>query len=241
MTSVSNDLPTRLPSAILFDLDGTLLDSASDLTYAIGEMLEALGYPKVGIEKIVTWVGNGLQKLIERALVDAKLNLSEMSDIYPKAKQVFDRAYNEACETPSGLYPGVRELLSYCNEQALPIALITNKPEHYTHMLLNGLDLASHFGAIIGGDTLAEKKPSALPLLHAAKTLNVDITDCWMVGDSASDVEAAKAAGCPVVGLTYGYNHGRPISVEAPNWLCDSLKELQDRLVNLYSQSSALV
>jgi phosphoglycolate phosphatase len=232
---------TTLPSAILFDLDGTLLDSAPDLTHSVDQMLLSLGYPKAGIDKVVTWVGNGLQKLIERALVDAKLNLSEMSEIYPQAKSLFDRFYNEACSTPSGLYPGVREILSYCNQQEIPVGLITNKPEHFTHMLLDGLGLAACFGVVIGGDTLAEKKPSALPLLHAAETLNVDIVKCWMVGDSASDVEAARAAGCPVVGLTYGYNHGRPISVESPDWLCDSLKELQDRLVNLYSQSSALV
>lgn len=229
-----------LPTAILFDLDGTLLDSAPDLTQAVDEMLLSLGFPKAGIEKVVTWVGNGLQKLIERALVDAKLNLSQISEIYPEAKSVFDRSYNDVCQTPSGLYPGVRELLTYCNEQEIPIALITNKPEHYTFMLLNGLDLASHFGVIVGGDTLAEKKPSALPLLHAAETLKVDISHCWMVGDSSSDITAANAAGCFSVGMSYGYNHGKPIDHEHPGWRCDSLKELQQRLVNLYSQASAL-
>lgn len=228
-----------IPRAVLFDLDGTLLDSAPDLADSIDQMLVSLGFAPAGIERVITWVGNGLQKLIERALENAQLAPDQISELYPKAKIIFDRVYNAACERPSGLYPGVQELLSYCQKQSLPIALITNKPEHFTLKLLDGLHLRSHFDVILGGDSLAQKKPSPLPLLHAAKELSVPIQSCWMVGDSSSDIGAAKAAGCYSVGLSYGYNHGRPISEECPDWQCESLKQLQDRLVNLYSQDSA--
>ena len=231
---------TFSPDAIFFDLDGTLIDSAPDLTRAIDQMLDELGFPAAGMDKVSTWVGNGAQKLIERALRDAGLKPGEIESIYSQARAFFDRFYSSCCDQAAGLYPGAEELLRFCNDQSIPLALITNKPEQFTYQILDSLSLKDCFNVIIGGDSLSEKKPSALPLQYASDALKVSIESCWMIGDSNSDISAAKTAGCYSVGVSYGYNHGRPISDENPDWLCDSLKQLQQRLVNLYSQPSDL-
>ena len=229
----------QLPKAVLFDLDGTLIDSASDLTVAVDRMLSALSLPKAGFERVSSWIGNGAQKLIERALTFAVSESSasgSSKDLYLEARSIFDRVYSECCARATGLYPGAEELLLWCREVDLPLALITNKPEQFTHQILSSLSLAQYFQVVVGGDTLEERKPSSLPLTFSANQLGVDLDDCWMVGDSRSDVVAGRSAGCSVIGMTYGYNHGRSVAEENPDFVCDSLNILLDRLKRLHSE-----
>ncbi|GAA3910286.1 phosphoglycolate phosphatase [Litoribacillus peritrichatus] len=231
-----------LPKAIFFDLDGTLIDSAADLTVAVDQMLIELNLPVAGFDRVSGWIGNGAQKLIERALIFAQPDLSTSQALveYTQARTVFDRVYGACCQKAKGLYPGAEELLAYCSMQQIPLALITNKPEAFTRLILNGLALTSKFKVIVGGDTLPERKPSALPLRYAADKMKVNPADCWMIGDSMSDVAAAKNAGCTSVAVSYGYNHGRPVAEELPDLLCDSLNEVQQLMSQPLKQGAAL-
>ena len=258
----------RRPEAIFFDLDGTLIDSAFDLTRAIDQMLLELAVKissgallqdkagaegsvmegvyslssVAGIEKVSAWIGDGAQALIERALADAITPVSDLIDVtdlvnqlYFEARFVFDRVYGDCCTQASGLYEGAQALLNNLKSKNIPLALITNKPEGFTRQILASLELISCFSVVVGGDTLAEKKPSSLPLVYCADKLDVNLDACWMVGDSSSDMQAAKTAGCTSIAVSYGYNHGRPIARENPDWQCDSLKQLHQQLLSLYS------
>jgi phosphoglycolate phosphatase len=142
------------------------------------------------------------------------------------AHQRFLEAYGRAPEEGSRLYPGVRDFLAALQARGLPMALITNKPARFVPPLLRSFELDGFFGLTLGGDSLAEKKPHPAPLLHAAAHFGVAPARCLMVGDSRHDIEAARRAGCPVAAVTYGYNHGEPVTASGPDWVVDSLPEL---------------
>ena len=265
ISEINAKRPLVFPDAIFFDLDGTLIDSVSDLTVAIDKMLNSLHqdlpnlkneFPLVkdiatvaGEEKVAGWIGNGAQKLVERALFDAVLIKEtfegvEVDDssvektfsrLYSIARSLFDRFYAQSCTNATGLYSGAKELLNWLSEVEVPITLITNKPASFTDQILTSLELKPKFSVILGGDSLAKKKPDPMPLQYCLDTLQLAANNCWMVGDSKSDVAAAKAAGCISIGVSYGYNHGRPIDDETPCWRSDSLKQLHEQLLSLYS------
>ena len=217
------------PQMILIDLDGTLVDSVPDLAYCVDAMLQALGRPPHGEAKVRDWVGNGVERLVRRALtgtLDGEPEEAAFQQAYP----LFLDLYAENTSQRSRLYPGVREGLDYLTSAGYALGCVTNKAARFSEPLLRDLGVYEAFGILISGDTLDRKKPDPLPLRHAAEHFGVQPGDALMVGDSVSDVKAARAAGFQVVCVSYGYNHGRDIREAAPDAVIDSLAELKGLL-----------
>jgi phosphoglycolate phosphatase len=220
---------TRWPAAALFDLDGTLADSALDLAAAVDQTLAQLGRPSVGIDQVRQWIGHGAAVLIRRALAGkADWQPASAADeaLFEQAMALFFKYYEIANGQHAKVYPGVMECLNRLQQMNCPMAIVTNKPEQFVAPLLKQLKLDGYFQLIIGGDTLASKKPDPEPLLHAMGKLNGRPATTVMVGDSAADVEAAKAAGIACVAVTYGYNFGNSVPALGANAVVDSLSEL---------------
>lgn len=217
------------PEMILMDIDGTLVDSVPDLAFCTDTMMEKLSLPPRGETKVRHWVGNGVERLIKRALVD---NLEGEPDeaLYQKAEPIFLTLYQENTSKRSYLYPGVRDGLDWLKSQGYRLGSVTNKAARFTHPLLGELGIIDYFELIVSGDTLLEKKPHPAPLLHAARFFGVAPEKALMIGDSVSDVKAARAAGFRIICLSYGYNHGEDIRDSHPDGVIDSLIELKDLL-----------
>jgi phosphoglycolate phosphatase len=227
--------------AVLFDLDGTLIDSVPDLAAAIDVMLESVGKAPAGEVKVNRWVGNGAAALVKRALADRDdgdeihharyLNAREDEE-YASAYSVFECAYAHRLTTGTGLYDGVLSVLSALVSVDIKLGLITNKPRRFTVPLLKALGIDHYFSEVLCGDDLEFKKPHPLPVLTALKNLSVSAQQAIMVGDSISDIKSASAAGVKMVAVTYGYNHGISIT-DARNecqadMTIDKIKQLLD-------------
>lgn len=213
---------------VAFDLDGTLIDSVPDLAAALAHAFNEEGLTPPSAEAVSGWVGNGAQVLTERALAWA-LDVAEHTlDKALKARvyAAFLRYYGEAPHRLTQLYPGVADALAALQEAGFVLVLVTNKPERFIAPLLSHFAIDACFSLRLGGDSLARKKPDPLPLLHAAAHFDVPASACVMVGDSRHDMAAGTAAGFATVALTYGYNHGEPISQSMPDALLDSLAGL---------------
>ena len=217
------------PKLIMIDLDGTLVDSVPDLAYCIDEMMVKLGLQKWGETQVRHWVGNGVPKLVERALT-GELEGQPIKEVFDVAYPIFLDLYEDNNAQRSYLYDGVREGLDYLKSQGYQLGCVTNKLEQFTHPLLKVLGIFSDFKIIISGDTLAKRKPDPMPLLYCAEHFNLKPEECLMLGDSVSDVKAARAAGFDIICMSYGYNHGNDISVENPDLVIDSMNQLSDHL-----------
>lgn len=212
---------------LIFDLDGTLVDSAPDLALSINAMLEQLGRDTFDEQTIRHWVGNGAEVLIKRALSGASEIAPGISDeLYLKAREAFMAYYTEHLCVASKLYPGVAEALEALQSESRPMAIVTNKPGCFTQPLLEELGIAHYFSLVLSGDSLPKKKPDPLPLLHTAEHFSVAPERILMIGDSKNDILAAKAAGCQALGLTYGYNYGEDIALSQPEAVSSDLREL---------------
>jgi phosphoglycolate phosphatase len=219
----------KKPKMILIDVDGTLVDSVPDLAFCVDEMMRRLGRPVHGEAKVRNWVGNGVERLVRRALVgqlDGEPSDAEYAEAYP----IFLALYAENTSKRSHLYPGVREGLAYLKSQGYPLGCVTNKAAQFTLPLLKDLGVHDEFGIVVSGDTLPVKKPDPQPLLYAARHFGVAPQDSLMLGDSKSDVSAARAAGFQIVCMSYGYNHGEDIRRYAPDAVIDSMAELPSLL-----------
>lgn len=203
------------PEAVLFDLDGTLVDSVPDLAAAVDQMLLSLGREPAGEEKVRRWVGNGAAALIRRALADHDDDAQWTDEsMFDQANAEFGLAYTRQLTQATGFYPGVKEVLDNLHGTEIRMALITNKPRQFTIPLLSSLGISDYFSCVICGDDLEQRKPHPEPILFALKKLGVASESALMVGDSVSDIVAAKAAGVLTVAVTYGYNHGSPVEEE---------------------------
>ena len=222
-------MKTFQPKLIMIDLDGTLVDSVPDLAYCIDEMMVKLGLQKWGETQVRHWVGNGVPKLVERALT-GELDGQPIREVFDAAYPIFLDLYEDNNAQRSYLYDGVREGLDYLKSQGYQLGCVTNKSEQFTHPLLKVLGIFNDFKIIISGDTLAKRKPDPMPLLYCAEHFNLKPEDCLMLGDSVSDVKAARAAGFDIICMSYGYNHGNDISVENPDLVIDSMSQLSDHL-----------
>ena len=211
---------------ILIDVDGTLVDSVPDLAYCVDEMMKQLGMPVRGEAAVRTWVGNGVERLTRRALIN-QLDGEPDEALFEKAYPIFLELYAANTSKRSVLYPGVREGLDYLKSAGYKLGCVTNKVSQFTLPLLKDLGVHDEFEIIICGDTLAEKKPHPMPLLHAAEFFGVKPENALMVGDSISDVKAARAAGFQIVCMSYGYNHGVDIREANPDAVIDSMAQLQ--------------
>ena len=213
------------PKMVLIDVDGTLVDSVPDLAYCVDEMLKQLGMPTRGEEAVREWVGNGVVRLTERALVN-DLNGYPDQALFDKAMPIFNELYAENTSKRSKLYDGVLDGMEFLKSLDLKIGCVTNKAAQFTIPLLKDLGLHDEFEVIICGDTLEKKKPDPAPLLYASKQLGVKPEESLMLGDSKSDVKAARAADFAIICVSYGYNHGEDIRHYEPDAVIDSMAEL---------------
>ncbi|HYN79269.1 MAG TPA: phosphoglycolate phosphatase [Lamprocystis sp. (in: g-proteobacteria)] len=214
------------PKMILIDLDGTLIDSVPDLSYSVDAMMARLGRPPRGEAAVRTWVGNGVERLVKRALT-GELEGEPAAADYDLAYPIFLEIYAENTSKRSTLYPGVRAGLDGLRAAGYPLGCVTNKAARFTLPLLAELGVRDDFGIVVSGDTLPEKKPHPAPLLHAARHFGVAPADALMIGDSVSDVKAARAAGFAIICTSYGYNHGQDIREAHPDAVIDSFTELR--------------
>ena len=222
-------MAVRKPKMILIDVDGTLVDSVPDLAYCVDEMMKALGREPYGEAKVRDWVGNGVERLTRRALI-GQLDGEPSDEDFAKGYPIFLDLYKDNTSKRSCLYPGVREGLDYMKSQGYLLGCVTNKDAQFTIPLLKGLGIYDEFGIVVSGDTLPVKKPDPQPLLHAAAHFGVGAEDSLMLGDSKSDVTAARNAGFRIVCMSYGYNHGEDIRNYNPDAVIDSMEELKTLL-----------
>jgi phosphoglycolate phosphatase len=214
---------------ILIDVDGTLVDSVPDLAYCADEMMRQLGRQARGAAQVRNWVGNGVERLVRRVLIgqlDGEPSDADFAEAYP----IFLALYAENTAERSRLFPGVTEGLDYLESRGYRLGCVTNKAAQFTIPLLKALGIYHKFGIVVSGDTLPVKKPDPGPLLHAAAHFGVPAEKSLMLGDSRSDVAAARAAGFQIICMSYGYNHGEDIRRYAPDAVIDSMAELPSLL-----------
>ncbi|MBR9789090.1 phosphoglycolate phosphatase [Vibrio sp. J1-1] len=212
---------------IAFDLDGTLLDSVPDLAIAADQAVQALGYPSVSIEQVRDYVGNGADVLIGRSLSQSLTINPDLSDeLRAEARELFDDFYEQSGHKLSHLYPTVKETLAELHQAGFTLAVVTNKPSKFVPHILEQHGIAQYFVDVLGGDAFPEKKPNPVALNWLMEKHQVQPGEMLMVGDSKNDILAAKNAGCTSFGLTYGYNHGEPISASNPDFVADKLSEI---------------
>ncbi|MGW8248180.1 MAG: phosphoglycolate phosphatase [Acidiferrobacterales bacterium] len=214
---------------VLIDVDGTLVDSVPDLAYCVDEMMQQLDMPVRGKANVRNWVGNGVERLVRRALTNS-LDGEPDDASFEKAYPIFLDLYADNTSKRSILYPGVKEGIAYLKSAGYKLGCVTNKAAQFTEPLLKDLGIYDNFSIVISGDTLPQKKPDPAPLLHAAEFFGVSPDDALMLGDSVSDVKAARAAGFQIICMSYGYNHGEDIRTANPDAVIDSMAELPELL-----------
>ena len=223
---------------LIFDFDGTLIDSVPDLADATNVMLSQLGLPAYPLKTIEKWVGNGARLLVERALsgsvdVDDSLIVADVE----AAEQLFFEAYAAHDVSKTVAYPDVDSGLRQLKDAGFTLALVTNKPIRFVPHILAGMGWTPLFDMVLGGDSLPVKKPDPAPLLHVCTTLNFEPTQAFMIGDSINDILAGQNAGIETLALSYGYNYGNDIRDSKPNQTFDTFAELLSWLLKNESES----
>ena len=212
--------------SVTIDLDGTLLDTVPDLAAAANGMMRELGRPEFPLAVVASFVGRGIPKLVERCLPDID------ATAVAAAQDIFRRHYAIENGRRSTLFPGVLEGLQAFRAAGLPMAVITNKAATFTEPLLLATALAPWFGFAVSGDSLPEKKPHPMPLLHACERMGTRPAENLHIGDSRHDAAAARAAGCPVFIVPYGYNEGDDVQEIDCDAIVASLAEAATRISN---------
>ena len=195
------------PQALILDLDGTLVDTLGDFVAVLGLTLADLGLPAVERGFVERTIGRGGEHLVRQTLA----HVGAKPGLFDHAWSLYQSHYADVNGAHAAVYPGVVEGLALLRELQLPLAVLTNKPAAPARELLRRKGLAGHFRHVFGGDDFPRKKPDPLPLLKTCEALGTAPSATWMVGDSRNDAEAARGAGCPVVLMTYGYNHGEDV------------------------------
>ena len=226
-------------TAVIVDLDGTIVDTLGDFVLALNLMLSDLAPPyrahRVDRAAVARLVGKGSEHLIRSVLsqvgaasggVDPGDSGVQADALYGQAWASYQRHYLRINGQQAVVYPGVVAGLRQLRAQGLKMACLTNKPTAFARQLLESKGLAGFFEFTFGGDAFARKKPDPLPLLKTCEALGTPPQRTLMVGDSSNDAQAARAAGCPVVLVTYGYNHGEPIRAVDADAFADSLQQL---------------
>ena len=212
---------------LIFDLDGTLINSALDLALAVNYMLKQLGRESFDEEVIHGWVGNGALTLVKRALSGTREVDDNLDEAYvEKSLTIFLDYYEKNLCNATLPYPHVIETLTTLKEKGYILAIVTNKPFAFVSPILKGLGMDDLFALILGGDSLSKKKPHPQPLLHVCESLEIEVKNAVMIGDSKNDILAANACGMDSVGVTYGYNYGEEIGVYKPSVIIDDFGEL---------------
>ena len=203
--------------SVVFDLDGTLIDSVPDLALAVDLMLEELQYPKAGENRVREWIGNGADILVKRALTWAQEGFVPERQQLREARALFDKHYAANLTVGSRLYAGVLDTLARLRQQGLPLGMVTTTPSAFVRPLLEKFGLSDYFSVVLGGDDVVVRKPHPAALYLVLGTLGLRPQELLFVGDSENDIKAAKAAGCLSVGLSYGYNYGESIALSEPD------------------------
>jgi len=216
---------------LIFDLDGTLINSALDLGLAINYMLAKIGRNPFEDTTIHHWVGNGAEILVRRAL-SASRDIDEDLDIelVEEALGIFLYSYENNLANATVTYAGVKDTLQELKSQAYTLAIVTNKPFRFVQPILESLNLDNIFELVLGGDSLEEKKPHPEPLLYVCDTFDIPIEESLMIGDSKNDILAANACEMDSVAVTYGYNYGEDIRKHNPSIVIDAFSELLEYL-----------
>ncbi|MCV6637578.1 phosphoglycolate phosphatase [Candidatus Albibeggiatoa sp. nov. NOAA] len=223
-------MTTFNPNLVLIDLDGTLVDSVPDLAFAVDHMMMALEMPQHGETKVRQWVGNGIEKLVKRALTD-DMDEEPEAELFEQGLQIFKGSYAECNGRHSQLYDGVQDGLGWLKQEGFTVACITNKAQQFTTPLLDKLGILGEFELVVSGDSLPKKKPDPMPLLHSAAHFSITPSKALMIGDSMTDVKAARNAEFgAVICVTYGYNHGIDIREANPDSVIDSFAQLPQLL-----------
>jgi phosphoglycolate phosphatase len=213
--------PNRIAAAIV-DLDGTMVDTVGDFEQALTRTLADLGLPPVDRAFITRTVGRGSMHLLKQTLA----HVGGAPEALETAWTHYQRHYAEVNGTHAEVYPGVAEGLAAMRARGWKLACVTNKPRAFALALLEAKGLRDAFELVFGGDSFERHKPDPLPLVKTCETLGAAPAHTLMVGDSRNDAEAAHAAGCPVVLVSYGYNHGEPVADARPDRVIDRLDEL---------------
>lgn len=226
--------------AAMVDLDGTMVDSSDDLIAAVNLMLRELGMAQVEHSAALRLIGKGADHLVHSVLLlsgqtaliaggsDSRDAQAWVAGMFPRARDSFMQHYAKVNGCYSQVFPGVIEGLEALLQKGWRLACLTNKPSPFTLPLLKAKGLDRYFSQIFGGDAFERMKPHPLPLLKACEALGSVPARTLMIGDSTNDAQAARAAGCPVVLVTYGYNHGAPVQEEDADGFVDSLTELAE-------------
>ena len=210
--------------AAIVDLDGTMVNTLGDFAEALNRMLADLQLPAIAPQAIENMVGKGSEHLIRSVL--AHVGAADVDAIYGQAWQRYEHHYLQLNGQFADVYPGVLEGLQALRARGLRLACLTNKPLSFARPLLEQKGLAPLFEQVFGGDSFERKKPDPLPLLKTCEALGTSPARTLMLGDSSNDAQAARAAGCPVVLVSYGYNHGQPVRQVDADGFVDALTEL---------------
>ncbi len=216
---------------VMIDLDGTLINTAPDLADSVNIMLERMGRDTWPLDKVSGWIGNGVSRLVKRALTNS-MDAEPDSDDYDKGYALFLEAYGENVSAKSRPYDGVVAGLDKLKSAGFRLACVTNKAESFTLPLLADLKLDGYFELVVSGDSLPRKKPDPLPLTYACEHFGITPQQGVLIGDSANDVKAAIAAGMPVICVNYGYNQGVDLTTLQTQGVIDSL-DILDQHINL--------
>ena len=213
---------TTTADAAIVDLDGTMVDTLGDFDAALNIVLRELGLPAVGRAFLSHTVGKGSEHLIRSTLTEVGADAA----LYEPAWALYQERYLEVNGDHSAVFPGVVEGLTLLKSRGWKLACLTNKPTGFAVPLLQSKGLHAFFDAVFGGDAFERKKPDPLPLLKTCEALGTLPARTLMVGDSSNDARAARAAGCPVVLVSYGYNHGEPVAAAGADRVIDRLDQL---------------
>ena len=193
--------------AVIFDLDGTLVDSAAEIAVALNATLFELGLPSLPTARVEAFIGRGVRVLVERALAEVGGGDRDLDEVVLRFEQHYEKVVGTRAQLYAGVLPGLEALRS----AAIPMAVVTNKPRAFTLKLLERLQVDRFFTAIVAGDDGHRRKPEGDMLIAACACLGTPAARSLMLGDSDNDVRAARAAGCPVWCVPYGYNEGRAV------------------------------
>jgi len=205
---------------LIFDLDGTLVDTKQDLTNSVNHTRSEYDLPPLTLAQVMQQVGDGIRKLLERSLPDSG------PEEIKQAIATFRKHYGEHLLDHSQLYPGVEETLQHFRGKKL--AVLSNKPEEFTHTVVEQLGIGQFVQAVLGGDSVGALKPSPEPILHILRTLDVHPDKCIMIGDGPTDIESGRSAGTWTCGVTYGFRPRDVLSSCDPDLLIDDLAELKN-------------
>ena len=222
---------THTIKAVAIDLDGTLLDTINDLAAGANGMRSRLGMALLPLDRIKSYVGDGMLSLVKRTLTDSRHDEPDV-DLMRQGLELFKTCYAEVLSDSSQPFPQVIDGLHVLHNMGLHLACITNKPLRFTEPLLAASGLARHFQLVLGGDSLAEKKPHPLPLQHACEFFRIQPQQLVMIGDSENDVLAAKNAGSISFAVPYGYHSGSPLESLGADYVVTGLVEAAELIKN---------